>query len=192
MIVSRVSGQRVSFTSMPSRSARQPVAPANAAAELLQLGLRRPDDVAPSPLAQPGEIGRARHAAVADPHPPDHPVTGLHRGHNRLQRARVVHVAGKHFVAEREAIEAHHQRDAHLFAVGPVIARVAALRERVRLGLALEEGAGHVVEQHLVVDRKKLPAAARQMRFQRPLVLEQLIQGPIQPVLVDLRIVQLQ
>ena len=33
-------------------------------------------------------------------------------------------VAGEHFVAERKAVKGHHERDAHLLAVGPMIARV--------------------------------------------------------------------
>ena len=71
----------------------------------------------------------------------------------------VVGVAGEHLVAQREAVEGHHQGDADLLAVGPMIAAVAALRQRVGLRLALEVGAGHVVQQHLVVDRKQLAAA---------------------------------
>jgi hypothetical protein len=74
-------------------------------------------------------------------------------------------VAGEHFVAQRKAIEGHHKRDAHLLAVGAMIARIAALRLRVRFGLALKVGARDVVQQHLVLDREQLPAALRQMRF---------------------------
>ena len=54
-------------------------------AELLQLRLRRADDVAPAGLAQPRQILGAGHAAVGDPDAPQHAVPRLHRGHDRLQ-----------------------------------------------------------------------------------------------------------
>ena len=88
----------------------------------LQLGLRRTDDVAPPGRPQPGQVLGAGHAAIADPHPPDHAVPGLHRRHDRLKRPRIMGVAGEHLVAERKAVEGHDQRDADLLAIGPVIA----------------------------------------------------------------------
>src|SRR5205085_4464720 len=91
-------------------------------------------------------VRRARHAPIGDPHPTDYPVARLHRGHNGLHRAHIAGVAREDLVAEREAIEAHHQGDTHLFAVGAVIARVAALGERVPQRLAFEERARHIVE----------------------------------------------
>ena len=54
-------------------------------AELLQLRLRRADDVAPVGPAQPGQIVGAGHAAVGDPDAPQHAVPRLHGGHDRLQ-----------------------------------------------------------------------------------------------------------
>lgn len=74
-------------------------------------------------------------------------------------------IAGEHFIAEWKAIEGHDQRNTDLLAVGPMIAGIAALRQRIGFGLAFEERARHVMEQHLVLDRKQLPAASRQMRF---------------------------
>ena len=82
-------------------------------------------------------------------------------------------VAGEHLVAQRKAVEAHLQRDQELLAVGPVIAGIAALRERVPFGLDFEICARHVIKQHLVVDREQLPCAMRQVRFERRLVGEQ-------------------
>ena len=79
-------------------------------------------------------------------------------------------VAGKHLIAEREAVERHDKRNAHLRAVGAMIAGIAALRLRVCLRLAFEISAGDVVEQNVVVDREQLAATLRQMRFQRLLV----------------------
>ena len=132
-------------------------------AELLQLRLRRANDVAPSCLAQPRQIVGAGHAAVGDPDPPQHAVPGLHGGHNRLQGPRVVGVAGEHLVAQGKAVEGHDKGDAHLFAVGTMISGIAALRLRVRLRLPFEIGARHVVEQHVVLDCEQLSAALGKM-----------------------------
>ncbi len=101
-------------------------------------------------------------------------------------------IAGEHLVAQGKAVEGHDQRDAHLLAVGAMIARVAALRLRVGFGLAFEIRARDVVEQHFVLDRKQLAAALRQMRFERGLVREQMIEPAIEPILVDLLIAKLQ
>ena len=68
-------------------------------------------------------------------------------------------VARKHFVAQREAIEGDHQGDAHLLAIGAVIARVAALRLRIGERFAFEVGRGDIVEQHFVVKGEELPDA---------------------------------
>ena len=93
---------------------------ASSAANSAQLRLRRADDVAPAGLAQPRQVLGAGHAAVGDPD------AARHRGgppwcHDGLQVS-VVGVAGEHFVAQRKAVEGHHQGDADLLAVGPVIA----------------------------------------------------------------------
>jgi hypothetical protein len=63
-------------------------------------------------------------------------------------------VAGEHLVAQRKAIEGHHERNADLLAVGAMVARVAALRLRVGFRLALEIRARDIVEQHFVLDRE--------------------------------------
>ena len=78
----------------------------------------------------------------------------LHGGHDRLQSAGVVRVAGENLVAQGEAVEGHDQRDADLLAVGAMIARIATLGLRVGFCLALEVGACDVVEQYFVLDRK--------------------------------------
>jgi len=49
-----------------------------------------------------------------------------------------VGVAGEHLVAQWKAVEGHDERDAHLLAIGPVIPRVAAPRQRVGFRLAFE------------------------------------------------------
>ena len=73
-----------------------------------------------------------------------------------------------------------------------MIARIAALRLRVRFRLAFEIGARDVVEQHVVVDRKQPPAMFGQMRFEGVLVLKQAIKPAIEPILVDLLFAKLQ
>lgn len=100
-------------------------------------------------------------------------------------------VAGEHLVAEWKPVEADHPRDADLLAVGSVVARIAALGQRIRLGLAFEIGTGHVVEQHVVLDGAQFAAAPRQMRLERGLVPQQVVERAVQPVLVDLGGVEL-
>ena len=101
-------------------------------------------------------------------------------------------VAGEYFVAQRKAVEGHDESDAHLLAVGAMIAGIAAPSLRICLGLALKIRARHVVEQHLVLDREQLSAALRQMRFELGLVGEQMIEPAIEPILVDLLVTELQ
>jgi hypothetical protein len=161
-------------------------------AELLQLRLRRADDVAPAGLTQPCQIGGTGHAAVGDPHPSQHAMPGLHDGHDRLQGPRVVGVAGEQLVAQGKSVEGHDERDAHLLAVGPMITGIAALGLRVRPGLAFEVCARDIVEQHLVLHRKQLAAALRQMRFKLGLVREQVIEPAIEAILVDCFVPELQ
>ena len=160
--------------------------------ELLQFRLRRADDIAPASLAQPRQIVGAGHAAIGDPDPPQHAMPGLHGGYDRLQGSRVVGIAGEYFVAQGKAVEGHDQRDAYLLAVGAMITGIAALRLRIGRGLALKIRARHVVEQHLVLDRKQLSAALRQMRFELGLVAEQMVEPAIEPILVDLLVTELQ
>jgi hypothetical protein len=161
-------------------------------AELLQLRLRRADDVAAAGPAKPRQIVGAGHAAIADPHTAQHAMAGLHSGHDRLQGPRVVGVAGEHLVAQGKAVEGHDQRDAHLLAIRPMIPRVAAPRQRICFGLALEICARDIIEQHFVLNRKQLAAAPRQMRFERLLVQNKMIEGAVKPVLVDLIVLKLQ
>ena len=101
-------------------------------------------------------------------------------------------VAGEHLVAERKAVKGHDKGDADLLAVGAMIAGIAALRLRVRLRLAFEIGARHVVEQHVVLDCEQLSATLGQMPFHGPLVREQSIERAIEPILVDLLLAELQ
>jgi hypothetical protein len=73
-----------------------------------------------------------------------------------------------------------------------MIPRVAAPRQRVCLGLALEICARDIIEQHLILDGKQLAAAPGQMRFERLLVQNEVIEGAVKPVFVDLVVLKLQ
>src|SRR5262245_20197490 len=106
--------------------------------EFLQFRLRCADDVPAAGLAQPGEIVCARHSAVGNPNSTQHAMARLHRGDDGLQRARVMRVAREHLVAERKTVKSDDNSNTYLLAIGPVIARIAALRLRVALGLALK------------------------------------------------------
>jgi hypothetical protein len=55
-------------------------------------------------------------------------MSGLHDRHDRLQCPRVMGSAGKHLVAEGKTVKGDDKRDQDLLAIGPMIARVAALR----------------------------------------------------------------
>jgi len=101
-------------------------------------------------------------------------------------------ITGKHLVAEGKAVKGDDKRDQDLLAVGAMVTRVAPLRLRVGFRLAFEIGAGHIVEQHLVLDGEQFAAALRQMRFQRGLVGEEMIKPAIEPVFGDLLIAELQ
>ncbi len=68
-------------------------------------------------------------------------------------------IAGEDFIAEWETVKGHNERDADLLAVGSMIAGVTALGQWIGLRLALEIGAGHVIEQDFVLNRKQLAAA---------------------------------
>src|SRR6516225_9067399 len=178
--VSSVSGWRVSLTSTPSSTVRQPSGRASSQPNFFSSDLG-----APASLPQPREIVSARHAAIGDPDTPQHAMPGLHGRDNRLQRPRIMGITGKHLVAEGKAVKGDDKRDQDLLAVGAMVTRVAPLRLRVGFRLAFEIGAGHIVEQHLVLDGEQLAAALRQMRFQRGLVGEEMIKPAIEPILGD-------
>ena len=110
----------------------------------------------------------------------------LDPGQERAERRLVGGVARHHLIGQRQAVGRHHQRDHHLHAVGPMIARIAeaplvAFGER-RVGL--EIGAGQIVEQNVEAGVEQVLPACDQMIEQRLLVLEQPVVTAIE--LVDL------
>jgi len=77
------------------------------------------------------------------------------------------------------------QADANLFIAAALIARVTALGLRIALRLALEVGARHIVEQKLEAHAKPLPVTRHQVGAQSVLVLAELIERAVEPVIVD-------
>ena len=67
-----------------------------------------------------------------------------------------------------------------------MVARVAALGQRIGLGLALEIRAGHVVKQQVVLQAEQLAQPILQEDFQRFLVRQKRVQRAIETLLVDL------
>ena len=94
-----------------------------------------------------------------------------------LERRLVGGVARQHLVGQRQTFGRNDQRDHHLHAIGPVIARVAvaplvALRER---WIGLEIGARQIVEKDIELGVEQIPPAARQMIEHRLLVRQEKI-----------------
>jgi hypothetical protein len=67
-----------------------------------------------------------------------------------------------------------------------MVARVAALRQGIRVGLAFEIRARHVVQQQVVLDGEQLAEPLLEKHFQRRLVRQQFVQPTVQTVVVDL------
>ncbi len=125
-------------------------------------------------------------AAVHQPDTARLAIHPLDTGQEVAQGPTVVRVAGQHFICDRQSVRCHHERDHHLNAVRPVIARIAeaalvAFGER-RAGFKVS--AGQIVEQHVETDVEQVVPALPQVLEQRVLMREQTIMTGIQ--LVDL------
>src|SRR5258707_5493587 len=120
--------------------------------KLLHVALVGADEIATPAAVQPCHGLGTGHAAIHHPDARGIPVTAFHRRNDLFDSGYVGAIAGKHLVAERYAVTGHDKADADLLAIAPLIAAVATLGHRVGRGLALEVGAGHVVEQKLVVE----------------------------------------
>jgi hypothetical protein len=123
-----------------------------------------------------------RHPAVHQPDAACFAVLPLDARQKSPQRGLVGGVAGQHLVGQRQAFGRHHQSNDNLYAVRPVIARIAkaalvAFRKR-RIGF--EIGAGQIVEQDVVADVEQIAPARRQVLENRLLVGQQLVVAAIQ------------
>jgi hypothetical protein len=58
-------------------------------------------------------------------------MPGLRGRDNRVQRPRIVGIAGEHLVSERKTVKGDDKRDQHLLAIGTMMTRVAPLRLRL-------------------------------------------------------------
>jgi hypothetical protein len=96
-------------------------------------------------------------------------------------------VARKRLEGQRQALRRADQADADLFAVAAAVARVAALGLRIALRLAFEVGARHVVEQKLETHAEPIAVTCHQVRTQRVLVDAELVEGAVEPRVVDHR-----
>ena len=106
------------------------------------------------------------------------------RSRKSFERRLVGGVAGQHLIGQRQSFGRDDQRDDHLHAIGPMIARVAvtalvAFRKR-RIGL--EIGARQIVEKNVEPGVEQIPPAARQMIEHRLLVRQQKIMAGVKLV----------
>ena len=151
---------------------------------LAELPLGRPHHVTPARLLEPGEIGRAHHAAVHHPDALGHPEAGLHGGDDLLHRGDISPVAREDLVPQGQPRAGDDEREAHLLAVRPVVAAVAPLREGVGHGVPFEVGARHVVEEEVIVHLEEFAEAGDEVRLQCGLVGQEVIQGAVAAVVV--------
>jgi hypothetical protein len=113
----------------------------------------------------------------------------LDAGEEILQRGRVGRIAGEHLVGERQALGSHHQRNNHLYAVGPMIARIAeaAFVFLVQRWIGLEVRAREVIQEHIEAGVEQIPPPSHQVIEQRLLVLEQPVVTGVERVNVGKR-----
>ena len=98
-------------------------------------------------LLQPGYVLLARQPTVHHPDALGLAVAALDRFNDVLERLDLRHVAGEHLVPQRDPLARDDHGDVHLLAVGTMVPAVAALGQRVIRLLALEVGAGPIVER---------------------------------------------
>ncbi len=128
-----------------------PVAVQQLLLELAQHALGRAQDIAPPALLQELHVVGQNHPPIHHPDPLGLAVLALHRLDDLFNRGNIAAIAGKHLVAKRQTTVADYHRDVDLLAVRAVIAGVASLRLRVGCGGAFKIGAGHVIQQQVVV-----------------------------------------
>jgi hypothetical protein len=100
-------------------------------------------------------------------------------------------VAGQNLVGERKAPRRHDQRDHHLHAIAALVAAlaVAALVIFIVGRRRLEIGARQIVEQNFEIGSEQVLPALAQMRKQRRLVFQQLVEAAVERILLHQRII---
>ncbi len=98
-------------------------------------------------------------------------------------------VAGENVVGERKAVGRHDERNDHLHAVWALVAAVAvpALVALVARRIGFEIRAGQIVEKDVEAGAEQILPALAQVRKQRRLVLDELVEAAIERVLLDQR-----
>ena len=93
-------------------------------------------------------------------------------------------VARQHLIGQRQAFRRHHQRDDHLHAIWPMVARVAvpALVTLREWRSCLEVGAGQIIKQYVEAGVEQIAPAPHQVIEHRLLVLQQPVVAAIQLV----------
>ena len=142
-------------------------------------------------------IGRAhlgkhllgRNAAIHHPDAVGLAVLGFDLAQDAAQRGLVGGVPRQHLVAERKTLGRHDQRNHHLHAVAALVAAVAvaALVGFVVRRRRLEIGARQVVQQHIEPRPEQVLPALTKMREQRLFVWQQLVQAPVERILLRQR-----
>ena len=153
---------------------------------LAQERTRGADEVEPSRSPKRFEVPFARHPPVEDPDPRGLPIQRLHLRHHPVQRRGLGLVPREDLVPQRQPALRHYQPDHHLHAVRSVVAAVTPPRLGVAFPQTLEVRARQVVEQDVEGLVEQSPNPRLQMRLERRLVRQQLIQSPVEPVLVHL------
>jgi hypothetical protein len=123
--------------------------------------------------------------SIKHPHPARPAVLALDHPHHRFQRGHVRAVAVEGFITQREALGVDDQSDDHLFAIRPVIARVAALQHRILFRPALHIAARQVIEENIKLGGEQFAIALLQMLLQFRLVRQRTVQAAVQACIVD-------
>ena len=154
--------------------------------EGFELALGRANQITGVPGAQKIQVLFADHAPVQDPDAFGLPVFLLHHLNHVLDSGHVGGVAGKHLVADGQSFGGDHQAEVDLFAVRPLVTRIATRGFGVAFGLTFKICAGHVVEQELELHAKPTLVTLVQMRAEFILVGVEHVQAAIKPRVVDL------
>src|SRR5713226_7205871 len=117
--------------------------------ELLHLAPRRAHQILPVPLPDRRQIRFADDAAIHHPDPPRLSILALHHAQDHFQRGHVRAVPVEDFVAAREPLRIHDQRQHQLLAIRTMIPRIAAPHHGIGFGCTLHIGARQVVQHHI-------------------------------------------
>lgn len=121
-------------------------------------------------------------APIHDPDPVGLAVPGLDLGQKILEGLLVEGIAGEDLVGQGKTVRGNDQGDDHLDAGGAMVATVAMLALTGLGRIALEVGAGEVIEQDLVASREEVAPALLQVGEQGPLVRQQPVQATVEGV----------